>query len=115
AASIQDVRQVKSISAFECNKKGTENMEVFINSLGGFTTLCVVDFSLLLVNLCSISPTFTTISSPCAFIGNHSPLRVSTSKPSALAPINKVIKLISSCAPALTAPAGKLSGFSIGK
>lgn len=61
ASSIQFAKQVKSISERGCIKKGIEYREEFIFSLGGFTTLCMVDFNLWLVSLSSISPTFTTI------------------------------------------------------
>ena len=95
---MQDSKQVKSICDLGWRKKGTEYREVPSNSLGGFTTRCVVDFNTLFVSLCNMSPTLTTMSSPCALTGNHSPSRVNTSNPSALAPMSKVIRLISSCA-----------------
>ena len=45
--SMQLSRQRKLILDFGCRKKGIENLEVCQNSLGGFTTLCVVLRSLL--------------------------------------------------------------------
>src|SRR5690606_4526674 len=96
SASIHESNEAKLMLDLGCKKKGTDYLDVFISSLGGFTTRWVVDFNLLLVNLCNISPTFTTMSSPLALIANHSPSLVNTSNPSALAPINKVIRLMSS-------------------
>ena len=113
--SMHDSKVVRSISPLGCKKNGTEKREFFMSSRGGFTTRCVVDLSLLLVKRCSISPTFTTISSALGLTAYHVPSRVKTSSPSALAPINSVIRLISSCAPARTASSGKLSGSTIGK
>src|SRR2546428_3764242 len=72
--SIHDSKLVRSISDLGCKKKGTEKREVFINSLGGFTTRCVVETNLPLVKRCNISPTLTTMSSCPAFIGYHSPV-----------------------------------------
>ncbi|MNY46480.1 hypothetical protein D3C86_1816620 [compost metagenome] len=112
---MQESKQAKLIDALGCKKKGIEKRELPINSRGGLTTRCVVDFNLLFVKRCNMSPTLITISSPLALIGNHSPSFVITSRPSALAPINKVIKLISSCAPARTASGANSSGFWIGK
>ena len=46
---IQEGKQFKDTSDRGCKKKGIEYLEVPHFSLGGLTTLCVVDFSLLLV------------------------------------------------------------------
>src|SRR5690606_27559758 len=115
SSEIQDVKQARLMLAFGCRKNGTEYRDVFINSLGGLTTRWVVDLSLLLVKRCRISPILTTISSPWSLIVNQLPSLVNTSRPSALAPIKSVMRLISSWAPARTASAGNASGFSMGK
>src|SRR5437763_9868748 len=78
-------------------KNGMEYREVPHNSLGGFTTRCVVERSLLFVRRCNMSPTFTTICSGSDVTPTQSPCLVKICKPSADAPTNKVIRLMSSC------------------
>src|SRR5688572_26124026 len=99
-------RQARSIVLLGCKKKGIEYREVPHNSLGGFTTLCVVDISLLLVKRCSISPTLTTICSGSDVTPTHSFCFVRICKPSAEAPTSKVMRLISSCCSARIADLG---------
>ena len=90
--SIQLSKQAKFISLLGCKKNGIENRLVCQSSLFGFTTLWVVLQSLLLVNLCNISPTFTTIWSGKEVTPTHSPSLVNICKPSAEAPTNKQVK-----------------------
>ena len=85
-------------------KKGIEYLEVPNLSIDGLTTLWTVDKSLLFVNRSNISPTFITNSSSFELIGIHLFCFVRISRPSALAPIKRVIKFMSPCAAALTAP-----------
>src|SRR5580704_9780764 len=89
-----------------CRKKGIEYREVPHLSREGFTTLCVVDLSLLFVRRCSISPTLTTIWSGSEVTGTHSSCLDRISNPSAEAPIRSVIRLISSCCSARIADLG---------
>ena len=49
-----------------------------------------------------MSPMLTTMVSASEVNGTHSPARDFTSRPAALAPTSKVMKLMSSCAPART-------------
>src|SRR5580704_374935 len=103
---MQLSRQAKFIWLFGWRKKGIENLEVCHLSLGGFTTRWVEEFSLLLITLCRISPTFTTICSGNVVTLIHSFCLVSICKPSAEAPTNNVIRLMSSCCSARIADFG---------
>src|SRR5437763_11616322 len=94
---MQLFNAARLISLFGCRKNGMENREVCHISRGGFTTRCVVDFSLLFVRRCNMSPTFTTICSGNEVTPTQSPCLVKICKPSADAPTNKVIRLMSSC------------------
>src|SRR5437763_10817703 len=105
---MQLFNAARLISLFGCRKNGMENREVCHISRGGFTTRCVVDFSLLLVRRCSMSPTFTTICSGNEVTPTHSFCLVRICNPSAEAPTNKVIRLMSSCCSALMADLGSL-------
>ena len=80
-----------------------EYLDLFQRLLGGFTTLCTVDFNLLFVCLDNISPILTIISSSSAIASTHSPLLFKTCKPLPCAPIRSVIKLMSPWAAALSA------------
>src|SRR4051812_25793650 len=100
------LRQARLISLRGCRKKGMEKREVCHLSREGFTTRWVVDFSLLLVRRCSISPTFTTICSGSEVTPTHSFCLVSICRPSAEAPTSSVIRLISSCCSARMADLG---------
>src|SRR5690554_7462080 len=93
SSSIQEGKQSKRISDLGCKKKGTEYLLVPKFSFDGLITRCVVDFNLLLVKRCNISPTFTTIWSSIEVTETHSFCLFKTCKPSAEAPTNNVIKL----------------------
>src|SRR5215203_477060 len=101
-------RQARFIVLLGCKKNGMEYREVPHNSLGGFTTLCVVDINLLFVKRCNISPTLTTICSGNEVTPTHSFCFVRICNPSADAPTSNVIKLISSCCSARIADFGSL-------
>src|ERR1700735_783189 len=103
---MQPLRQARLMLLFGCRKKGMEKRDVPHFSRGGFTTRWVVDFNLLLVSRCSISPTLTTICSGKEVTGTHSFCLESISSPSAEAPTSKVIRLISSCCSARMAERG---------
>src|SRR5258708_7187710 len=103
---MQPGRPARLMVLLGCKKKGMEYREVPHNFLGGFTTRCVVDYSLLLVSLCSISPTLTTIWSGKEVTGTHSFCLDRISSPSAEAPTSSVIRLISSCCSARMAERG---------
>src|SRR5687767_3738821 len=105
---MQLCKQARLILLLGCRKKGMENREVCHISLGGFTTRCVVDLSLLFVKRCSISPTFTTICSGREVTPIHSFCLVSICNPSADAPTSNVMRLMSSCCSALIADFGSL-------
>src|SRR6201986_5413686 len=100
------LRQARLISLRGCRKKGMEKREVCHLSREGFTTRWVVDFSLLLVRRCSISPTLTTICSGREVTPTHSFCLERICNPSAEAPTSKVIRLMSSCCSALIADLG---------
>src|SRR3712207_5971403 len=94
---MQPSKQAKLMLLFGCRKNGIEYRDVPHFSRGGFTTRCVVDFKRLLVNRCSMSPTFTTICSGNEVTPTHWFCLVSISKPSAEAPTSRVMRLMSSC------------------
>src|SRR5579872_1003787 len=71
ALSTQLSRHARLILLLGCRKKGMEYRDVPHFSRGGLTTRCVVDFNLLLVSRCSISPTLTTICSGREVTGTH--------------------------------------------
>src|SRR5687767_6431077 len=91
-----------------CRKNGIEKREVPHSSRGGFTTRRVVDRRRLLVSLCSMSPTFTTICSGSDVTPTHSFCFVRICNPSAEAPTSRVIRLMSSCCSARIADLGSL-------
>src|SRR6187402_1852147 len=105
---MQPGRQARLMELLGWRKKGMEKRLVPQSFLGGFTTRWVVDFSLLLVRRCNISPTFTTICSGREVTGTHSSCLDNISSPSADAPMSRVMRLISSCCSARMAERGSL-------
>src|SRR3546814_10501591 len=84
-------------SGFGCRKNGTEYRGCRACSPGGLTTRWVVEGYTWLVRRCSMSPMLTTMVSSSEVNGTHSPCCDFTSRPAALAPTSKVIRLMSSC------------------